>query len=133
MAREGVIAFERRLAARFLALRGEDVGGGDAPGAAVGARMWTERFPGRVGTGFWCEIQDYCTNMEEPRKQGKRPLFFPYGEAAEGPEVVNYRSHSAAPLDARACGSALLLAAFDLVIHGLKNRVYAEAHALPRK
>ncbi len=71
--------------------------------------------------------------MEEPRKQGKRPLFAPYGEAAEGPEVVNYRSHSAAPLDAWACGSALLLAAFDLVIHGLENRAYADAHALPRK
>ena len=57
----------------------------------------------------------------------------PTARRQRGPDFVNYRSHSAAQLDARACGSALLLAAFDLVLHGLDNREYADAHALPQK
>ena len=53
----------------------------------------------------------------------------PWRSGGGRPDFVNY-GDGAARLTR---GSALPLAVFDLVLHGLDNREYAHAHALPRK
>jgi len=75
---------------------GRPLDGSHAPGAAIGTRMRTDLF-GSVGPGFWHEIQDFCTHMEEPRKQGKRPLFDPLRRGGRGGRTSSITAVTAPP------------------------------------